>query len=257
MKKNIIFLIVSIVLPVQAMLFPCRMTAQDNAPAEILRSTVTDEAGNPVVNAEVYSEDSYTLTDRDGKFALKVKSGSKIMIDAAGYEKVVIVGENIGEKLSLVSSPFLYGNKDVVNLPFRKAMKGDIVGAASGYDMSNIRKYDNSIWPGSVLSGRAIGMLGGNNIRGLGISLDVGAIIGTLTGTAMMVVDGLPRDISGIRLSDIESITVLRDVNSAILYGSAALNGVVLITTKRGEAYKKSSQVTVNYGISTPRLMPE
>jgi TonB-linked SusC/RagA family outer membrane protein len=256
MKKNLIFLIITIVLSGQALLFPGKTFARDNNTV-VIRSTVTDESGLPVVNAEVYSEDSYTLTDKEGKFALKTKAGSKIMIDADGYEKVVIAGENIGEKLELTSSSFLYGNKDVVNLPFRKAMKGDVVGAASGYSISDISKYDNSIWLSGIMTGRAVGMLGGSNIRGLGVSLDVGAITGTQTGTAMVVVDGLPRDISGVRLSDIESVTILRDVNSAILYGSAALNGVVLITTKRGEAYKKSSQVTANYGISTPRLMPK
>ncbi|MDR0699678.1 MAG: TonB-dependent receptor plug domain-containing protein [Tannerella sp.] len=256
MKKNLIFIIIITVLSGQMLLFSDEMSARDKKTV-VIQSTITDQSGHPVVNAEVYSEESYTLTDLDGKFTLTAKPDSKIMIAADGYEKTVIAGENIGEKLELVPSPFLYGDKDVVNLPFRKAMKGDVVGAASGYNISDISKYDNSIWLSNIMSGRAIGMLGGNNIRGLGVSLDVGAITGTQTGTAMVVVDGLPRDISGIRLSDIESITVLRDVNSAILYGSAALNGVILITTKRGEAYKKSSHVTVNYGISTPRLMPE
>ena len=147
--------------------------------------------------------------------------------------------------------------KDSINLAFRTVLKEDVTGAASGYRISEIRQYDNTIWASGILTGRALGMLGGNNIRGLGISLDVGAITGTNTGTAMVIVDGLPRDLNSIRLSDIESISVLRDVNSAVLYGSAALNGVVLITTKRGEQYKKRSAFTANYGISVPRELPE
>ena len=147
--------------------------------------------------------------------------------------------------------------KDSINLAFRTVLKEDVTGAASGYRISAIRQYDNTIWASGILTGRALGMLGGNNIRGLGISLDVGAITGTNTGTAMVIVDGLPRDLNSIRLSDIESISVLRDVNSAVLYGSAALNGVVLITTKRGEQYKKKAGFTANYGISDPRALPK
>jgi TonB-linked SusC/RagA family outer membrane protein len=147
--------------------------------------------------------------------------------------------------------------KDSVNLAFRTASKEDVIGAASGYRISEISRYDNTIWASGILTGRALGMLGGSNIRGLGISLDVGAITGTNTGTAMVVIDGLPRDLNSIRLADIETITVLRDVNSAVLYGSAALNGVILITTKRGEQGKKKSSFTANYGISVPKILPE
>src|SRR3546814_7478809 len=73
----------------------------------------------------------------------------------------------------------------------------------------------------------------------------------------MFGVDGLPRDIDNLRLSEIESITVLKDVNSAVLYGSAAVNGVILITTKRVEAFKQKANFAVNYGVSTPNEMPE
>src|SRR3546814_13908024 len=73
----------------------------------------------------------------------------------------------------------------------------------------------------------------------------------------MFGVDGLPRDIDNLRLSEIESITVLKDVNSAVLYGSAAVNGVILITAKRRAAFKQKANFAVNYGVSTPPAMPE
>jgi len=104
-----------------------------------------------------------------------------------------------------------------------------MVGAVSSLKASSINESDNSIWASDVLAGRTLGMLGNNNIRGIGISIDVADITGsgTLSGNALFVVDGLPRDIDGLRLSEIEDITVLKDVNAAILYGSSAINGVV------------------------------
>jgi TonB-linked SusC/RagA family outer membrane protein len=247
--KNLIFIIMALVF---SGLLPNKTAAQNKSQITV-QSKVTDESGQPVANAEIYSEDSYTLTDAEGNFSLKINPGSKIMIEADGFQKIIIAGENADKETKLHRATLLYGDKDRVNLPFRKAMQGDIVGAANGYSISDISSYDNTVWLSGIMSGRAIGMLGSSNIRGLGVSLDVGAITGTNTGTAMVVVDGMPRDVGSIRLSDIESITVLRDVNSAILYGSAALNGVVLVTTKRGEAYKKTANFTVNYGISSPR----
>jgi len=148
---------------------------------------------------------------------------------------------------------------DKINLPFRSTYKRDIAGAVSNLNASEINEIDNTIWVSDALAGRTLGMLGNTSIRGIGIGIDVADITGSglLWGNALVIVDGLPRDISSLRLSEVESITVLKDVNSAILYGSAAVNGVIVITTKRGKAFKNRSNFTGNYGIFSPREMPK
>jgi TonB-dependent SusC/RagA subfamily outer membrane receptor len=108
-----------------------------------------------------------------------------------------------------------------------------------------------------VIAGRSLGVIGSDRIRGLGRGIEVEDITGSGTGRLVYVVDGLPRDIGNMRLSEVESVTILKDVNSAILYGTYGVNGVVLITTKRGEAFKKRSDFSINYGISTPRELPK
>ena len=55
----------------------------------------------------------------------------------------------------------------------------------------------------------------------------------------------------------LKQITVLKDINSSILYGNGAVNGVIQITTKRGQAYKKQINVSGYYGISTPVALPK
>ena len=72
-----------------------------------------------------------------------------------------------------------------------------------------------------------------------------------------LLLDGLPRDISTINLSEVEQITVLKDINSSMLYGSAAVNGVILVTTKRGQAHKKQIDVSGYYGVSVPKMLPK
>ena len=147
---------------------------------------------------------------------------------------------------------------DTIEIAFRKIRADQTVGAISALRSSEIMEHDHIIWASDALTGRTLGMLGNNNIRGLGINIDVADLTGSglLSGNALVLVDGLPRDIGSLRLAEIDNITVLKDVNAAILYGSAAINGVISITTKRGKAYDNRSNFSFNYGISTPLDLP-
>lgn len=226
-----------------------------------IESVIVDEEGNPIENAKIFSGSAYAETDASGQFSISTESGNRLVVEAKGYEDVIVgLDEARNRKnISLKATTFLYGSDDKVNVAFRNVYEGNVVGAFSKVDAEKVNSYDNTIWASDVLTGRTLGMLGSNSIRGIGIGIDVADETGSglFSGNALFIVDGLPRDIESLRLSEIESITVLKDVNSAILYGSSAVNGVVLITTKRGEAYKKQTKFAVNYGISTPRALPK
>jgi len=225
-----------------------------------ISSVVTDEKGKPVGNAQLFGGDSFAKTDAQGRFSISIEKDAKLVVEAKGYDSITLTIDEAKNRTSvaLKTSTFLYNEEDKVNIAFRKAYPGDVVGAVSTVKADDVNTYDNSIWGDDLLTGRTLGMLGSNNIRGLGIGINVSDITasGLSSGNALYIVDGLPRDISGLRLAEIESITVLKDANAAVLYGSAAVNGVILITTKRGEAFKKKSDFTVNYGVSTPRGLP-
>ena len=89
-----------------------------------------------------------------------------------------------------------------------------------------------------------LGLTAGNNIRNIG--------------SAMYVIDGIPgRDINLLNASEIESISVLKDVNAIALYGSQARNGVIVVTTKRGVMSKKGQiKVKINHGMKSPVSYP-
>ena len=74
----------------------------------------------------------------------------------------------------------------------------------------------------------------------------------------MYVIDGIPgRDINLLNASEIESISVLKDVNAIALYGSQARNGVIVVTTKRGVMSKKGQiKVKINHGMKSPVSYP-
>ena len=212
-----------------------------------IESVVKDENGNPVNGATVYGNggDVVAKTDASGKFTISVSEKGDLFIEADNHESALFrAGEyNTLKELTLKTSPLLYGEKDVVNVAFGTKKRGDIVNAVSVINARDLVKYDNDQSITGSSFGLVPGLYGSSNIRGYG--------------TALTIVDGLPRDISTIKMSEVEQITYLKDLNSAMLYGSAAVNGVILITTKRGQAYKKEIRVTGYYGISKPRALPK
>ncbi|MPR31902.1 SusC/RagA family TonB-linked outer membrane protein [Salmonirosea aquatica] len=212
-----------------------------------LKLVVADEDGKPIKGAWVYANEgiAVTNTDAEGRFSLSVTGASNLLIEAEGYEPAVFEPEQYMEKeaLTLKKSSFLLGQKDDVRIAFGKVKKANQVNAVSVLDPTQLRKFDNTQSIASAMTGMLPGLLGSSNIRGIG--------------NALFVVDGLPRDISTINLAEVEQITVLKDINSAIMYGNDAVNGVVLVTTKRGQPYKRQINASAFYGVSKPAALPK
>lgn len=244
-KLNTLLIIMGFIVAI----YSIPVLAQNNSDVSrtTIESIVVDENGNPISGALVRGDEGaiITRTDNLGRFSISVPQDSELFIECKGYEPTVLMPSEYSDKaqLQLSKSPLLMGLRDSINTAFDKVDKKKIVNAISVITPNEIREYDNIESISQVLSGRVLGMYGGNNIRGIGEPL--------------YVVDGLPRSIDNLNLSEIEQITVLKDINSAILYGAQAQNGVVLITTKRGEAFKKDIKVTGYYGINTPLALPK
>lgn len=224
-----------------------------------IQSVIVDEEGRPIKDAAVYSGSAYTKTNAEGKFTIAVESGENVVVVAKGYESASLPSADAVEqaRITMKKAPLMYTGEDKVDLAFRKTYMGDVVGSVTKLNAADIQKYDHTIRLIDVIAGRSLGMLGNDRIRGIGRGIDIADITGTGSGRAVFVVDGLPRDIDFLRLNEVETITILKDVNSSILYGTDAVNGVIMITTKRGEAYKKRSDFSLNYGISAPRALPK
>ncbi len=212
-----------------------------------VEAVIVDQDGQPINGALVYGNEGVVVvrTDANGRFTMVAPEIGDLLVEAPGYESLIVGPEGYSglETLTLQKSTFLYGERDGVQIAFGKVMKGDIVNAVSVLDPDALRRFDNTQSITSALTGLVPGMLGGSNIRGIG--------------GALFIVDGLPRDISTINLAEVEQISILKDINSTILYGNDAVNGVVLITTKRGKPFKRQINVNAYYGVSKPTALPE
>ena len=229
-----------------------------------IKAKVVDKEGNPIQSVRITVDEGIfeSSTDKQGKFSLKVTDNSTLVFDAPGFEPqylgVSVIKQN---PVVVMEKSIPYGGvKDEVELPFRKTIAREIVGATSTIDEDAISS-SNQMNVLNILSGKAPGLNVSQvptepgrsatvlNIRGLSRSATDNA--------PLIIIDGIERPLEDLPPEEIESITVLKDATSKILYGPKAVNGVLLVKTKRGIKYKRDRQFNIEFGAQTPVRMPE
>lgn len=212
-----------------------------NAYEVTVKSSVYDKKDQPVTGAVVSGNEGKTVvyTDASGQFSINVPARSVITISAEGFATQRFNVGSVPDKVFL-----LPGNgAEEVYLPFKKVSKRDMPVAVSVLNPETYIDYDYNLSVEGGMNGRAGGLLWSNNIWGME--------------NAIVMIDGIRREFSDITLNEVQQITVLKGVNAVALYGSQAAKGVILITTKRGEANTRKISVRVNSGIALPKALPE
>ena len=211
---------------------------------------VRDASGEPIIGAsvKVVDETIGTVTDIDGKFTLNLpSSGKSLSFTYIGYSPVTIKANKAEINVVMEEDSKLLNEVVVVGYGIQK--KENLTGAVSSVDV------------GKTLSSRPIADVGRGlqgSTPGLTITLPTGEIgsdpvmkirgqVGSVSGTnnPLILLDNVEiPSIQMVNPDDIASISVLKDAASAMIYGSKAAFGVILITTKKGA---KEESVQVNY----------
>lgn len=242
---NFLRLFVVCCLLTSASIMPQMVWAQDTkSKTVLLESYVKDSQGNPVPNAVIYGNEGgkRVIADQNGRFAIKITPLSSILVEAEGFESKIVDNPN-KEDIILEKATYLFGADDNVKMPFKTVKEGAVTGAVSLIDPDRVMRNDQAGTLKDLLNGYASGLMLNTNIRGYG--------------EALILVDGLPRSADNINMEEVESISVLKDVNSVVLYGPQAQNGVIMVTTKRGESLKRKIDVKIEQGLSTVISYPE
>jgi len=205
----------------------------------VVSGTVMDAANAPVIGAGVTVKGTTqgTVTDVDGRYTITVASGSTLSFSSIGYvsqdivadkgninvilaedsemlQETVVIGYGVQKKVDVTGAVSSVGSKDLANRPAADAAQM-LVGKVSG-----VQVITGSGQPGE-----------GSSIRVRGISSN-----STSSVSPLFIVDGLQvSNIDYLDPSSIESIDVLKDGASAAIYGAQAGNGVILVTTKKGQ----------------------
>ena len=241
------------------------MTATAFAQQIAVNGFVKDATGEPIIGAtvRVAGTDGGAVTDIDGNFTLNAEPGAKLQISYIGYETqevtaaknvVVTLQEDAGKSLN-----------EVVVIGYGRARKSDLTGSVTAIKPDEMNH-------GLVTSAQDAlqGKIAGVNITTSGGEPGAGATIRIRGGSSLnasnnplIVIDGLAMDSYGIQgasnplslvnPNDIESFTVLKDASATAIYGSRASNGVIIITTKKGQKNAKP-RVSYNGNISVSAI---
>jgi TonB-linked SusC/RagA family outer membrane protein len=167
-----------------------------------------------------------------------VAADFELTIEAIALEGLVAVGYGVQKKINLTGAVAAAPIEQVSKLPV-PTLNVALQGVAPG-----LQVIDGGQFPGR----ESVTML----IRGFG------TLGGQSRNNPLILVDGVEGSISTVDVDDVESVSVLKDASSAAIYGSRAANGVILITTKRGQARDKVQITYSGYvGMQDITMFPE
>ncbi len=244
-----------------------------------VKGTVLDERGEPIIGATIKVKDTKTatVTDIDGNFTLDVPEGSKLVISYLGYADKEVNADSKDLTINMSENSEVLDEVVVTALGIKRSEK------ALSYNVQKVGGEKVTAVKNTNFMNSLAGKVAGVNINasaaGMGGATKVvmrGPKSITQGNGALYVVDGMPLNntshgavsgimstqpgsegIADINPEDIEDISVLSGPAAAALYGSAAAQGVIMITTKKGQEGKVSVNISHSSQFSNPFVMPK
>ena len=233
------------------------------AQTKTITGQVKDEKGSPVPFATITEEGvkNVVKADENGNFSIKVKDGARLIISASGWETKTVAAENAGSiELSTVSAQMQevivstgiggqrqakelgYATTRIKNSELTQAhavnLQQGLTGKVSGL---NITTTNNSVFENTRINLRGIRSLTGNN-------------------QPLLVLDGIPTPlayISSLNPNDVQEVTLLKGASAAAIYGPDGVNGVIVVSTRRGSRTNPLISLSTSYQVNRVAYMPE
>ena len=234
---------------IQSMVFVMFLLSSTLAFAQIrVTGRVTGKTGLPLPGVNVLEKGTAngTITDIDGNYSMEVEKGKTLMFSYIGFTTRQVVVEN--DRIDIVLQEDLQALDEVVVIGYGSMQRKDVTSS-----ITTVKAEDLNVGvvttPAQMLQGKVPGLTIANTSDPNGsASISLRGASSLRSGEAMepyYVVDGIPGvSISLVAPEDIESIDVLRDASATAIYGSKAANGVIIITTKKGN---RDGSTNVNY----------
>ncbi|GHT08049.1 SusC/RagA family TonB-linked outer membrane protein [Bacteroidia bacterium] len=227
------------------------------AQTRTVTGTVTDVSGDPLIGVSISVKGQPTIgisTNVEGKFSLGVPAGNiTLIVSYIGHITQELAASD--QAMNITMREDVQSLEETVVIGYGSVKKSDVTGSLVSVNMEEvIRKNPVTITEG--LQGAAAGVQvtrsggpgGGASIRIRGI----GSISNSFA--PLYVVDGIRvgRNADYLNPNDIANTEILKDASSTAIFGSEGANGVILITTKKGEAGRARVNFTANYSVLTP-----
>ncbi|MDR1202667.1 MAG: TonB-dependent receptor [Tannerellaceae bacterium] len=222
---------------------------------------VKDVYGEPVIGATVTEKDRAgmgTITDIDGAFTLNnVSEGSTLIISYIGYASQELRADTRPLQIQLLEDTKTL--EEVVVIGYGTIRKSDLTGAVVSVTSDDIKNYAVTNLETAIV-GKLAGVYASTNSGqpGSGAAIRIRGIGTVNDNKPLYVVDGIFLDaINDLNPNDIDRIEVLKDASSTAIYGSRGANGVILITTKKGNAGDFTITLDSYIGTSSSIYMPK
>ena len=227
-----------------------------------IEGTVIDELGEPMIGAGVLVKNTVigVVTDLDGHYTLTIDAaggGGILVFSSLGYDdqEIPVNGRTrIDVQMQLQTTSL----DEVVVVGYGTQKRESVVGSIATIDAANLKVPSAQLSTGlagqlaGVVAVQSSGMPGQSQanfyIRG------VSSFQGTVT--PLVLVDGVERDIDLVDTDDIASFSILKDASASAVYGVRGANGVILITTKKGDVGRPKVNLRSETGITQPLIMP-
>lgn len=222
--------------------------------------TVTDPDGEPLMGVTVQVKDTPngSTTNIDGLYVIDVRDSDILVFSYVGFQPYS-AKVNSQQVLNVVLQYDEQMFEEVVVVGYGKQKRGGVVSSISTIGSKEL------LAPTSNLTNNLAGQLAG--LISIQRSAEPGRddaefwIRGVSTfqgGTQPLVlVDGIPRQISNIEPDEIETFTILKDASATAVYGAEGANGVILVTTKRGIVSKPKISFRAEYSVARPQRVPD
>lgn len=233
------------------------------ATTKTLTGKVIEKGTNePLIGASIWLKDTSvgSITDVDGNFSISVPSGKTVtlVISYIGYAKVEKEVSPSANNLVLELEPESNVLNEVQIVGYGTQRKESVIGSITSIKPAELKV------PNGAISTNLAGKLGG--VVSVQRSGEPGAssefwIRGISTfganGSPLILVDGVERSLDLLDPEEIETFSILKDATATAVYGVRGANGVILITTRRGEEGKPKISLKVESGILQPTKIPE
>ena len=225
--------------------------------------TVTDEQNQPLigVNVTIQGVTGFgTTTDVDGKYTIEMEPYNRLVFSYIGFiEQEILIKEQTKQNVVLKEDDAT-SLDEVIITGTGVQKKLTVTGAVTQISMDDIASTSTSNLT-NMLAGNVPGVMAMQSSGQPGKNTSEFWVRGISTfgagSSALVLVDGFPRDLNEISIEDIESFTVLKDASTTAIYGSKGANGVILITTKKGKAGKVNVDAKFEAAYNTRTMTPE
>ena len=223
-----------------------------------VRGSVEDGNGEPVIGASVVVKGSSsigTVSDLNGNFVLTVPSDKLILVVSfigMSSQEVKATGKG---KITVVLKDDSQILEEVVIVGYGQQKKASVVGAITQTSAKVLERSGGVSDLGSALTGNLPGVVTTASTGMPGEEdpqIKIRGMSSWNNSSPLILVDGIERPMTGVDISSVESISVLKDASATAVYGVKGANGVILITTKRGQEGK----ATINAGASMTLKLP-